>query len=118
VHDAHEDRSRCDRPAHVIGVDATGPIYLEVGDTRTKALEKAGRLEDRGMLDRGRDDVVAAITQREKDAAEGEVVGLAATAREDDLVGAQPSREATWVRARSTMARAARPPACVADGLA
>jgi len=60
VHDAHEDRSRCDRPAHVIGVDATGPIYVEVGDARTKALEKAGRLEDRGMLDRGRDDVVAA----------------------------------------------------------
>ncbi len=30
------------------------------------------------MLDGGRDDVVAAVTEREEDAVQGEVVGLAA----------------------------------------
>src|SRR3990170_4207803 len=54
VDDANEDRPGCDRPADVIGVDATAAIWIEVRHARAEALEEARRLEDRGMLDRGR----------------------------------------------------------------
>ena len=87
VDDAHDDRPGCDRPAYVIGVDATAAIWIEVRHARAEALEEAGRLEDRGMLYRGRDDVVAALAQGEEGPLERQVVGLTAAAREHDLVG-------------------------------
>lgn len=86
-HDAHQDRPGRDCPANILGVDQAGSIDRNDGHPSTEPLQEPKGLEDRGVLDSRRDDVVAAFPKGEEDPLEGEVVGLAPAAREDDLIG-------------------------------
>src|SRR5262245_22589824 len=86
MHDADEDGPRRDRPSHIVGIDAADPIDGNNGDREALLLKEAAGSEDRGMLHRARDDMVALVLQRPGYALEGQVVGLAASTGEDDLV--------------------------------
>src|SRR5215475_10533055 len=88
VHDADENRARRDRFAKVVGINAARAANRQIGDAGAQALEKPARFDDGGMLDARRDDVIAPLAMRKEHALEGEVVGLAAAAGEDDLVAA------------------------------
>ena len=50
------------------------------------------RFDNRRVLDPGRDDVIALVAEREENALERKVVGLAAAAGEDDLVAVAPKQ--------------------------
>ena len=62
------------------------PIDRQIGHRAAQSFEKPAGFDDRRMLDRRGDDVIALVAKREERALEGEVVGLAAAAGEDDLV--------------------------------
>jgi hypothetical protein len=72
----------------------------------------AGGLQNRRVLDRGRDEGARRATHRE-----GQVVRLGGAAREDDLGRLRADSAATSARARSTSVRTARPSRCALDGL-
>jgi hypothetical protein len=92
VHDGDEDRARRDGAAQIGGIDAAGAVDRQVGHLRAQAFEEAARLDDGRMLDRGGDDVVALVVQREEHALQRQIVGLAAAAGENDLVVLAPKQ--------------------------
>ena len=111
VHDADEDRARRDRPAQIVGVDPARAVNGQIGHPRAQAFEKPARLDDRRMLDPRGDDVIALVAKGEEHALEGKVVGLAATARENDLVvlAAEQRRHLAARRLEGSLCRSRRP---------
>ena len=87
VHDADQKCVLGDRLADVVGIDKAAPVDWNVGHVRAKSLEKPAWCQDRGMLDLRRDNVRRSIAARKEQALEREIVGLAATTGEDDLIG-------------------------------
>src|SRR5262249_38087709 len=76
-----------------------------------QALEKPARLDDGRVLDRRGDDVISPVLECEEHALEREVVGLAAAAREHDLIpgAAEQSRYLATGCVQSILGRDARP---------
>ena len=72
--------------ANIVGIDAAEAIDGHDGHREAMLLEEPAGFDDRRMLDGAGDDVVALVLQRPGHALEGQVVGLAASAGEDDLV--------------------------------
>ena len=94
VHDADKDRARCDYLAQIVGINPAATVNRQVGYSCAQSFEKPARFNDRWMLDLRGDDMIALVAKCEEYALEGEVVGLAATARENNLivVAAEQSR--------------------------
>jgi hypothetical protein len=93
VHDRDQDGVRFDRAADVLRIDQTRLVDGDDGEAKPEvAVQVAARAQNRGVLDRARDDVrttrraaVRAITQAgERDTLDRETVGLAAARGEDD----------------------------------
>ena len=80
------------------------------------AREVGGGLEHRLVLDR-RDHEVPSAGVREREALDGEVVGLGAAAREDDVAGRHPMTAATSALAAASARAASSPSPCRLDGL-
>jgi hypothetical protein len=59
---------------------------LPFGKRAAVPLEKPARFDDRRVLDLRRYYVIALVTKRKEDALNSKVVGLAAAARENNLV--------------------------------
>src|SRR5579863_3487340 len=86
MHDAHENCARRDRAAKVGWINAAGAVDGQIAHLCAQAFEKSAGFNHRRMLDLRRNDVVALVAEGEEDAFEGEVIGLAAAACENDLV--------------------------------
>jgi hypothetical protein len=61
VHDADQDRPRCDRSPKIVGIDTSRSVDREAGDACAKAFEKPARFENRRMLDLRCDNMVALV---------------------------------------------------------
>src|SRR5215472_16586332 len=111
VHDADEDRARRDRSAQLVGIDPPGAVNRQIGDAGAQPLEKRAGFDDGRMLDARGDDVIAAVAVRKEHALEGEVVGLAAAARKNDLVAsaAEQRRHLAARRLEGDLCRRCRP---------
>ena len=86
MHNADEDCARRDRLAKVARVNAAHAVDRQVRYPRAQPFEKPARLDDRGVLDAGGNDVIALAAQGEKYAFEGQVIGLTAAARKNNLI--------------------------------
>ena len=82
-----DERTRCDRSATITGVDPSRPVDAQIRHLGTEPLEEATGLDRRRVFDLGGDNVVRTASSGEEGTFDREVVGLAATAREDDFVG-------------------------------
>ena len=69
------------------GVDPSRPVDAQIRHLGTEPLEEATGLDRRRVFDLGGDNVVRTASSGEEGTFDREVVGLAATAREDDFVG-------------------------------
>src|SRR5262245_43338151 len=86
MHDADKDRTRRDRLAEIVGINAAGAVDGQIGHMRAEAFEKSTRLDYRGMLNTRGDDVIAFVAAREECALEGEIICFAPAAGENDLI--------------------------------
>jgi len=95
MHDADENGLRRDRPDYIVGIDPAEAVDRNDAHVEALPFQEAAGPEDCRMLDGTDNDVVALAPQRPGHPFEGEVVGLAASAREDDLVavGAEHRRD-------------------------
>jgi len=87
VHHRQQDGAIAERPRHVVGVDEAIRPHREAGHVKALALEPRARVQDRAVLGRDGQDVVAALAEEPRHTLEREVVGLGRAAREDDLAG-------------------------------
>jgi len=87
VHDADQDGARGDGAANGLGIDAARRVDGQICHARAEPLKKPAWGENGGVLDLGRDDVLALVAEREECALDRKVVGFAAAAREHDLIG-------------------------------
>jgi hypothetical protein len=86
VHDADENGFRRDRAAQIVRIGPTVMIDGEIGHFGAEPLQKLACRDRCRVLDRACDDVIPLVLEREVHALEGEVVRLAAAAREDYLI--------------------------------
>jgi len=86
MHDAHKDRARCNRFAKFVWVNPASSVNRKIGQPRAQAFEKPARFDDRRVLDPSGDDVIALVAKSKIRALESEIVGLTATAGENDLI--------------------------------
>jgi hypothetical protein len=95
MHDADENGLRRNRPGHIVGIDPAEAVDRNDAHVEALPIQEAAGPEDCPMLDGTDNDVVALAPQRPGHPFEREVVGLAAAAREDDLValGAEHRRD-------------------------
>ena len=109
-HHRTERRPVRDRALDVGGIDAPVPVDRHLDDLEAELLEVVERVADGMVLDRRRDDPVAARLAGPRGALEGEVAGLGPAAREHDLprVARRSSGRAARGRRRGPRARAAR----------
>jgi hypothetical protein len=86
MHNGHEDRTRRNRSPKIIRVNQPHSVNGQVCDTSTQALDEPARFDDGGMLDAGGDDMIPFLAKSKEGAFHSKIVGLAAAARENDLV--------------------------------
>jgi len=86
VHDADKDRAGCNGSAEIVRVKSTCAIDRQIGHVGTKVLKESARLDNRRVLDLGRDDVVTLVAVSKKHALKSKVICLAAAARKNNLV--------------------------------
>ena len=84
-HDAHQRRPLRERGGNRARVNAPGSVDRQDGDLEPVPLQDSCRVEDRLVLDRGGDDVLAATAGGPRDALEGKVVRLGAAGGEHHL---------------------------------
>src|SRR5664280_2915601 len=111
-HDTDQDRLGRNGRLDVVRIDTAVAIHRQLHDLETELLEIADSVADRVMLDRACDDPVAASLAGPGRTLEGEIVGLSAAGREDDLAGSGAEARATPSWASSSPARARRPKLC------
>ncbi len=92
VHDRDEDRPVRDGGPDIVGIDEAGAVHRNGSHFQPMPLQELGRVENRVVLDGGGDDVAALLLEGDADADEGLIVGLGATAGEDDLLRIGPEQ--------------------------
>ncbi len=96
VHHRHEDGVGRDRLFQIGGVDHSIPVDGEECRAKTLGFQPMEHFDDRGVLDGARYHVSAPVPPREGRALDGEIVRLAAAAREHDILapGSDEDRDA------------------------
>ena len=92
VHDADEDRARCQGLLQIIRIDAPESIDRKVSYSRAQALKKPTRFDHGWMFDPGGDEVIAVVPEGKVCALKREIVGLTAAAGEENLVVLAPEQ--------------------------
>ena len=85
-HHGHQNGVRPDGLSHRLGIDAACPVRLAPGDLKAFALEGFDRLQHRGVLDGGGDDVVSLPAVQFHGGGNGPVVSLGAAGGEEELL--------------------------------
>ena len=73
-------------------IKPTGPVHVEHGHRESEIRQRLTRTQDRRMFDRRRDNVITSVLEGECSALDGEIVGLAAAAGENDAAGGAVER--------------------------
>src|SRR5262245_32190688 len=86
VHEADQDGSGADRPSDIVCINPAKAVDGHNADLEAELRQEPARFDNCRMLDGAGDDVITLRLQRTGHALECEIVGLAATAGEDDFV--------------------------------
>ena len=91
-HDRDQNRPIVDRVFQRARIDRAVAVHAEIRDAETFFFQPSARFEHRGMFDCARNDMVALVPQRLRDALDRPVIALGAARRKINLVGRRVNR--------------------------